>query len=78
MLVKELIEYLKKMNENSVVYLQRDSEGNGYEELYEVDNECVFYNDTMFDINWSSDEACMEEEEWKEIKNKERCVVLAP
>lgn len=36
MTVKQLIKELKKFDENRVVVLSRDQEGNGFEELYGV------------------------------------------
>lgn len=78
MIVKELIEELKKLDMNSKVYLQIDPEGNGYNKLYGVDGECVYDNYTMYSLNWSEDDACLDELEWNHIKKMDKVVVLYP
>lgn len=80
MKVFELIEELQKIDPETEVYLQEDPEGNGYAELYCVDSECVWDGEmeTMYSLKWSAEDAGMDEDEWMIIKNRERCIVLAP
>jgi hypothetical protein len=84
MKVKELIEVLKTMNPEAILILQRDSEGNGYRDLCGADDNNFYVRESswygeVYDGDWSCDDACMTEEEWKELKkNSEKCVVLYP
>jgi hypothetical protein len=78
MLVEEVIKKLESLNPKSKIYLQVDPEGNGYNELYHIDDNCVFIDDTMYSLSWSADEACVDDDEWEEIKAEKKCVVLAP
>jgi len=78
MKVSELIERLKEFDGDLDVYLQEDPEGNGFDILYYI-SEGVWDGDTMYDPEWSANDACMEEEEWSDFKKKTtRCLVLAP
>lgn len=83
MKVKELIRLLELENSESEVIVQKDSEGNGFSPLSDVDGYCVYvpsstWSGNIFSLEWSADDACMTDEEWAEIKAKPRCVVLAP
>lgn len=83
MKVKELIRKLQKEDPESVVVLQSDSEGNGYSPLADVDSDAVYIPETtwsgkVYSMQWTADDACMEESEWRKIQKKKRCVILAP
>lgn len=83
MKVKELIAELKKLDPNSQVILQKDSEGNGYSPLYAVDGEAIYIADTtwagdVYSADWTADDADMDADEWAKLLKKPRCVVLAP
>lgn len=83
MTVKELIKLLKKLPPNSEVICQKDSEGNGYSPLAGADGDCVYqkdtsYSGTVFSARWTAEEADMEEEDWQEMLEQQRCVVLYP
>lgn len=83
MKVRELIKLLENMDMDSEVIIQKDSEGNGYSPLEGVDNDAVYIPETtwfgeVYSTDWSADDACMDENEWIEILNKPRCVVLFP
>jgi hypothetical protein len=83
MKVSELIEKLSRMNPDSEVIMQKDSEGNGYSPLYCVDSNAVYvpdstYSGDVYSLSWSADDACMSEGEWNRIQNSPKCVVLCP
>lgn len=78
MIVEELIEQLKELDPKSEVYLQIDQEGNGYNKLRVVDGECVWEDETIYSLYWSAEDADLYEDEWEEIKGKNKCVVLSP
>lgn len=83
MKVKDLMIELSRLNPNSEVILQKDSEGNDYSPLYAVDGEAVYVSETawngkVYSMGWTADEAGMTEDEWTEICSQPRCVVLAP
>jgi hypothetical protein len=52
--------------------LQTDPEGNGYERVQGVDFDIVYVQGRceaeVYDRSWTADEACLDEEEWEEIK----------
>lgn len=84
MTVKELKKELENLPDDMEVILQKDSEGNGYSPLSGVDAAVVYVPDSTWsgDVysveEWSADDACMDEDEWAEIKTKPRAAVLFP
>lgn len=83
MKVKELIEVLSSLNQESEVILQKDAEGNGFSPLRGADGDAVYIPDStwsgdVYSLDWSAEDACMGKEEWKQIKKMPRCVVLYP
>lgn len=84
MIVKELIALLQTMPEDSIVILQKDSEGNGYSPLSDVDADAIYNAETtwygeVYSTKWTARDAGMDEEEWKKYKRETpACVVLAP
>jgi hypothetical protein len=83
MKVKDLIECLSTLNPESDVILQKDSEGNFYSPLRGADADCVYMPDTtysgnVYSMDWSADDACLDDDQWEKIKAKPRCVVLYP
>jgi hypothetical protein len=83
MKVKDLIRELKLLDPELDVILQKDSEGNGFRPLAGTDENCIYVPDTtydgyVYDSTWTADDADMDEEEWQEILEKPRCVVLYP
>lgn len=79
MKVKELLNQLSGMNPESVVFLQVDAEGNGYNELRIVDGNAFFVDGEVMDAEWSAEDCCLDEELWNRIKNNDtKCLVLSP
>lgn len=83
MKVKDLKDALSSLPDDMEIILQKDSEGNGFSPLAGADSDCVYqaecgWGGTVYDVDWSADDCCMEEEEWQEILNKPRCLVLFP
>lgn len=83
MLVRDLITKLKLENPDSEVILQKDSEGNGYSPLADVDGQAIYVPDSswsgeVYSTEWSADDMMMGEEEWEKLKQQPHCVVLSP
>ncbi len=83
MTVKELKNLIKGLPDEMNVVLQKDSEGNGYSPLSGGDSNAVYIADStwsgdVYDMKWSADDACMDDEEWAEIKSKPRSLILYP
>lgn len=83
MKVKVLIKLLAEFDQNAEVILQKDSEGNGYSPLSGADHEAVYISDTtwsgdVFSTEWTAEDACMDEKEWKAMMKRKRCVILFP
>lgn len=83
MKVKALIKLLAGFDQNAEVILQKDSEGNGYSPLSGADHDAVYtpessWSGSVFSTEWSAEDACMDESEWKKMQKRKRCVVLFP
>lgn len=84
MIVSELINELKKLDQNKIVILQKDGEGNGYSPLSGSDEGSIYeavstYSGDVFSTSWSADDACMSPDEWEAFKKvMPGCVVLYP
>lgn len=83
MKVKELMELLATFDQNADVILQKDAEGNSYSPLQGADHDAVYVADTtwsgtVYSTDWTADDADMDEDEWKLLKKRGRCVVLFP
>lgn len=83
MKVKKLIELLKTFDPNAEVIVQKDSDGNGYSPLEGADHDAVYiaesgWDGAVYSTDWTADDACMEENEWKKILKRKRCVILFP
>jgi len=81
--VKELKESIKDLPDDMEVILQKDAEGNGYSPLWGADSDAVYIPETtwygnVYSMDWSADDACMEEKEWEELKKKPRALILHP
>ena len=79
MTVKELKEELAKFPDDMELYLQIDPEGNGYHSVRGIDPDGILTEDgEIYDASWTADEACLEEEEWEEMKKQKRVGVVYP
>lgn len=84
MKVKELIEQLRKCDPESIVILQKDSEGNGYSPIAGVDSDDLKYvKETSYsgEVKYSKLTREMEEAGYSEedlATDGEDCVVLFP
>jgi len=81
--VKELKESIKDLPDDMEVILQKDAEGNGYSPLWGADPDAVYIPETtwygnVYSMDWSADDAYMEEKEWEELKKKPRALILHP
>lgn len=71
----------KDFPDNMELVLQGDSEGNYYQDMRGVDNNCIWDEDceTVLTTTWSAGDCCMEEEDWETLKEeKDRILVLFP
>jgi len=79
MTVKELKEELANLPDDMELVLQIDSEGNGYEKVRGIDPDSIETDDgDVYDATQTADEACMEEDEWEEIKKLPRVAIIYP
>jgi len=85
MKVKDLIEKLKLVDPELGVILQKDSEGNNYSPVSDVDVNVVYkaqtsYYGEVYDKTWTYEDADFEtKEEWEKFKKETPdCVVLYP
>jgi hypothetical protein len=81
--VKDLKEAIKNLPDDMEVVLQKDSEGNGYSPLSGADPNAVYVAETtwsgeVYSMEWSAEDADMEEEEWEAVKKKPRTLILFP
>ena len=67
---------------NGEVVMQKDAEGNGYSPLSGADPAIYVpdstYSGEVYSLDWSADDCCMDEEEWKEMRANSKCIVLYP
>lgn len=81
MKVKDFIKELQKLDPESEVMGQVDSEGNGYFRagidgdsfFAERDGELSVYQDS-----WTADNCCLDEEEYQKFKKENRCAIVYP
>lgn len=78
--VKELRGALDDLPDDMEVVVEKDD---GYSPLDSVNSSifCVAEEPwwgRLYSLNWTADEACMEEEEWEEVKKKPRSLLLCP
>ena len=80
MTVKELKEVLQNLDDDMEIMLQTDSEGNGYYTVEGADPDNVYdeENGTVYSLNWTAKDACLEEEDWEELKNGPRVLIIYP
>lgn len=83
MKVSELIAELSKIDQDAMVILQKDAEGNGYSPLHAVDGAAIYvpestWSGDVYSTNWTAEDAGMDEDEWADMLHHPRCVVLAP
>jgi hypothetical protein len=83
MKLRELIKIFNNLPDKYQDYeviLQKDSEGNGFTPLYDVDVDCIYNDGEIYDMNWSYEDSGFDnDDEWKTfIKNKKKCIVLFP
>ena len=81
--VKELKEELEGLPDDMEVILQKDGEGNGHSPLSEVSSDYIYIEDTSYSgevwyTEHSADDNDMEEDEWEEMKENPRVLVLFP
>jgi len=75
--VKDLIIMLESLNPEDDVILAGDSEGNYFSEGVDIERG-VYENGTFYSLEWSADDACLEQEEWDKMKAGQQCVVIWP
>jgi len=79
---KELIDYLKGFDPETEIVLQSDAEGNGYSPLAGADDGYYVPDSTwsgdFYDPSYTADDCCMDDDEFAEMQNRPRSIVLYP
>lgn len=78
MTVKELKILLENLPDDMLVVQQRDPEGNGYSPTSGADPEAVYHDGDVYNINWSAEDCCLDDDEWEELLSGPRCLVIYP
>lgn len=84
MTVGDLKKFIQDLPDDMQVILQKDSEGNGYSPLDDMDADSIYewrtpWSGDVWRTKWSASDADITEAEWAEFKTKyPRCLVLAP
>lgn len=79
--VKDLKAVIADLPDDMEVVVQRDSEGNGYNNAYAADPDCVWdqYHENILSLRYTAKDNCMEEDEWEKLKKESpRVLVIAP
>lgn len=81
--IKELKEAISELPDDMQVILQKDAEGNGYSPLEGADSDAVYipectWSGDVYSTVWTAEDACMDEDEWQQIKAKPRALILYP
>jgi hypothetical protein len=82
--VKELKEILAGLPDDMEIIMSKDSEGNKFSPLSDVDYNSIYVPETtwygtVYSDSWTADEACYDdEEEWQEVLKQPRVLVLWP
>ena len=80
--VKNLKELIKDLPDDMEVIMSKDSEGNSFTPLCEIDANNVYdpniegWEVNPYYITWSAEEACLDEEEWERLKNEGQTAVV--
>ncbi len=81
--VKDLKKLINNLPDDMEVIIQKDSEGNGYSPLCGADPDAVYipdstYSGEVYSMDWSPEDACKTDEEWAEMKERPRSLILYP
>ena len=79
MTVKELKTLIDTLPDNIQVIIQKDVEGNDFSPLADVDTDAIYIpkNTWSGDVYYNA-EYCNSEEEWNEIKDNPKVLILYP
>lgn len=83
MKVLELKKAIEALPDDMQVIMQKDGEGNGYSPLSGADPDGIYraestWSGDVYDANWSSEDAAMDDDVWEDLKKQPRCLVLYP
>lgn len=83
MKVKDLKHLISNLPDDMEVVLQKDAEGNGYSPLEGGDAKAIYISESMwsgevYSEQWTAEEACMDNKEWRELLKKPRALILFP
>lgn len=76
--VEELKEIIMDLPDDMEIICQRDPEGNGFSPLCGADSECFYHEGTVYETDSTADENCLDEDEWIEISEGPKSLVLWP
>jgi hypothetical protein len=82
MKVEDLKKMLNNLPDDMEVIIQKDSEGNDFSPLAGAYSNAVYIGNNLsgdvYFTDHSADDACMDDDEWKQILNKPRSLILYP
>lgn len=85
--VKDLKELLEPLDDSMQILLARDPEGNGFQHwteggysfaVIDPSEKDSYVIDSVYDDAWTADDAGMDEDEWNELLEQDRVLVLWP
>ncbi len=82
MKVRDLVKALKEFDLDAEIIMQKDAEGNGYSPLCGVDTGYYVpestWSGTFYGADYTAEDNCMDEEEFKELTSRPISLVLFP
>lgn len=83
MTIKELKKKIKNLPDDMQIIIQKDSEGNAYSPLADINSNAVYvpnstWSGDIYCTDWTTEEACLPESYWKEIKYEPKALILIP
>ncbi len=79
--IKNLKEIIADLPDDMEIIMQRDSEGNGFSPLAGADPDNIYipestWSGEVYDLEWSAGDCCLEEDEWKRMKEENAAVLV--
>ena len=80
--LKEIVNSYPTEYDDLEILVQKDAEGSGYEIMAGISDDGILtndYQDNIYSLDWTAEDAGMSEEEWKHFKeDNQRCLVIYP
>lgn len=75
---RELIEALKDVPDDALIYQSSDAEGNGYCETRAVNADGRLLHDDVYFLSWGASGCCMDQSQFEKMAKTKQVVVLFP